>query len=668
MVMDNRTLIEIDAKDLATPKIEKLSGKLKETSKSSGLLSTAFGDLTSKAEGAGIPIQGIQKYIGALGAGGIAAGAAAGIGAVAVGMGVLSFNTIQSTADLKDFADQTGLSVEQLTSMDLALKTSNVSTQQYSDAMTKLTVNMGKSSKEFKQLGISTTDPQKAFEQLRKKISETTDPIERARLGNMAFGKTFKDMMPLLRMTEQEFQNLKASSNIITTDQAEKAAELADKFDIMKAKIGGTATNIGLSMMPAMESLFNLFEKMLPVITGTLSVLGKLSSGFIDFTSAIGNGLVVSITTIIETLDNLWKKAKDILNLSSDAKTQITQLITHRSGDINPTRGRPGETSEEIIARMSKGGPANWQTLSAPPPPPPPPPETPEERAERLKKLEEARKKSLQAIIDSEQAKIRKAEFDTMVSSRFSNLPGYEQGIKTSTFGTKERTLTAKQEFEEAMAEPIPQTVYDMTPEETAQWIADNSEARKEAIKKAQEEEREAEDAHLQRMKDLRISYANQIANTMTGPFETLFKEMSRGEIKFQNFFESILDNFGNMLIQMAAQMASKAAIFGLLNLFTGGGASGLIGGFSSFVGFAANGSDYLPAGWTMVGERGPEMIYNDKPGAKVVSNAELKQSGKQMTIVNNFNVREVKPKQIIDEIDTYNRRYERYGIATVGA
>jgi hypothetical protein len=101
--MENTTLIEIDAKDLATPKLEKLKGKLKDTSKSSGFLATAFSDLGAKAESMGIPIGNAQKYIGALGMGGVAAGAIAGIGAVAIGMGALSFSVIQSTADLKDW-------------------------------------------------------------------------------------------------------------------------------------------------------------------------------------------------------------------------------------------------------------------------------------------------------------------------------------------------------------------------------------------------------------------------------------------------------------------------------------------------------------------------------------------------------------------------------------
>lgn len=666
MIMDNKTLIEIDAKDLASPKIDKLQGKMKDTAKSTGLLSTAFGDLTTKAESMGIPVSNVQKYIGALGAGGIAAGAAAGLGAIAIGMGALSFSTIQSTADLKDFADQTGLSVEQITSMDLALKTSNVTTEQYADAMTKLTMNLVKNSKEFKKLGISTTDPQKAFEQLRKKISETEDPIERARLGNLGYSKTFKDLMPLMRMTEQEFQNLKKSSNVISTEDAEKAAELADKFDIMKASIGGAATNIGLSMMPAMESLFKLMEKLIPVITGTLSVFGKISDVIIRLSTSIVTSIGSAFKPLFDYLEKIWNKANDVLGLSDKVKEKETyrtqEFVDTRSkmqSNLTPEQRRmmgfSDTTNEDILS--------GWE-----------PKVDKSTTSDDIKKTsEEAQRASLQKIIDAETAKIRKAEFDAMVSSRFSNLPGYEQKLNIDTIGSKDSTLKAKMEYNaasESKFESIePQTVYDMTPEETAQWIAENSEARKEAIKIAQEEERKAEDDHLTRMKDLRISYANQIANTMSGPFETLFKEMTRGEIKFQNFFDSILENFGNMLVQMAAQMAAKAAIFGLLSLFTGGAASGLIGGFSTFMGFAANGSDYLPAGYTMVGERGPEIIYNDKPGAKVMSNNDVKQLGRQqMNITNNFNVREVKAKDVVEQLDSYNRRYGRYGLTMVGA
>lgn len=635
--MENTTLIEIDAKDLATPKLEKLKGKLKDTSKSSGFLATAFSDLGAKAESMGIPIGNAQKYIGALGMGGVAAGAIAGIGAIAVGMGALSFSVIQSTADLKDFSDQTGLSVEQLSSMDLALKTSNVSTEQYSDAMTKLTINIGKSTQEFKKLGVSTNDPQKAFEQLRKKISETSDPIERARLGNMAFGKSFKDLMPLLRMTEQEFQNLKSASNVISTEDAEKAAELADKFDIMKAKIGGAATNIGLSMMPAMESLFKLMEKFIPVITGTLDVLGKLSSTFIDFASTLGSGAFTAIKKVVDLMEDLWNKAKGILGVTDQASKQKPgqyQTQTEKAQQAALAPSVAGfQLSQETKAKFAYVPPVEKPSVLTPP------------------TDGEAKKPKLEGS-----AKDRYHESLGLNPYGMGNLLQSKQGDNKVSESEQKKIESLKeqsQEYADWLIE-LDNFVYEET-------TAIEEKKTEEASKRLEE--------HAEYIKTVWANVSQTLQTTLSAPFEGLFRAMSRGKADFTDFAKSIVDSFGNMLVQMAAKLAAYAVVFGVLNAISGPVASG--GGFSLMkgLGFAANGSEYLPAGWTMVGERGPEMIYNDKPGSKVISNKDMKASGdKQMSIVNNFNVREVKTKEVVDGIDAYSRRYGRYGLSTVGS
>lgn len=633
--MDNKTLIEIDANDLATPKIAKLQGKMKDTAKSTGLLSTAFGDLASKAESMGVPVSNIQKYIGALGAGGIAAGAVAGIGAVAIGMGALSFSTIQSTADLKDFADQTGLSVEQITSMDLALKTSNVTTEQYADAMTKLTINLGKSSKEFTKLGISTTDPQKAFEQLRKKISETEDPIERARLGNMAYGKSFKDLMPLMRMTETEFQNLKKSSNVISTEDAEKAAELADKFDIMKASIGGAATNIGLSMMPAMESLFKLMEKFIPVITGTLEVLGKLSSTFIDFASTLGSGAFAAIKKVVDLMGDLWQKAKDILGITDQASKQKPGQYQTQTEKAQQTALAPSvagfQLSQETKAKFAYVPPTVESQIV---------PNPPSEDDKKKPKLEGSAKDRY---------------FDSLGLNPYGmgNLLQSKSGDNQVSESEQKKIDSLKEQSQEYADWLI----------ELDNFVVEETTAIEE--KKTEEANKRLEE-HAEYIKSVWSNVAQTLQSTMTAPFEGLFRAMARGKADFMDFSRSMVDAFGDMLIQMAARLAAYSAVFAILAPFTGGA----MGGFSLLkgLGFAANGSEYLPAGYTLVGERGPEIIYNDKPGAKVISNSDMNKLGnKQMNIVNNFNVREVKAKDVVDGIDAYNRKYARYGI-TAGA
>ena len=75
-------------------------------------------------------------------------------------------------------------------------------------------------------------------------------------------------------------------------------------------------------------------------------------------------------------------------------------------------------------------------------------------------------------------------------------------------------------------------------------------------------------------------------ASMLSGAFDFAFKEtLVRGE----NLFTSLYAAFTQMLASMMAELAGKAALFGFLNLISGGGFSGLTS-FTNFLGFGQHG------------------------------------------------------------------------------
>ncbi len=84
---------------------------------------------------------------------------------------------------------------------------------------------------------------------------------------------------------------------------------------------------------------------------------------------------------------------------------------------------------------------------------------------------------------------------------------------------------------------------------------------------------------------------------------------LASGLQDWKSFFKSILDAFLDMISQMAAQ----AAMYGFLNLITGGwmGLATGGGGFAKFMGFKAQGYETITSGPQMfvAGERGPEHV-----------------------------------------------------------
>jgi hypothetical protein len=94
-----------------------------------------------------------------------------------------------------------------------------------------------------------------------------------------------------------------------------------------------------------------------------------------------------------------------------------------------------------------------------------------------------------------------------------------------------------------------------------------------------------------------------------------------------------MIDSMMNSFKMLVAQIASKAVIFGILSVLSGGTsgvarlAGGLRqGGFTKFLGFAG-GTNFAPGGMSLVGERGPELV-NLPRGSKVIPNNRLGGSG----------------------------------------
>ena len=116
------------------------------------------------------------------------------------------------------------------------------------------------------------------------------------------------------------------------------------------------------------------------------------------------------------------------------------------------------------------------------------------------------------------------------------------------------------------------------------------------------------------------------LVGQLNNSFTNLFYNVGSG-------WKGMIDSMLNSFRMLVAEIASKAIIFAILNVLSGGtggiakGASGLIsGGFKSFLGFAG-GTNFAPGGMSLVGERGPELV-NLPRGSQVIPNNRLGGSG----------------------------------------
>lgn len=575
---DVNALIEVDAKDLASPKLVKVTKNLKDVGDSGGFVGKVMGDLKGKVEGAGVPLSQMSSYLGSAGL--AAGGAVLAVGAVAVGLGALAFNAADSLAALQDVSDQTGASVESLSKMALVLKLTNMDTKSYGDALTKLSVNINKNSDDFKKLGVSTTDPQKAMLQLKKIIADTPDQLKKVEIGNMAFGKSFKDLMPFLQMPQEEMEKLIDIAPEISSSQAQAAAQLMDSWDTAKFQLQSFGTTIGIAVMPYLNALIQTFGVIVNVISPVISIFGRLISVSFSLAQTLYDKLAPTINKVFEPIIN---SVKTLFGWFEKLLGKVEAYIGKSKEVSSSTPKFEIPELEEPIAKVEKPKGKTAADAKA-----------------------EVRESNKQFEIDQYNAKVKRERdlADLLAKNEF------------------ERNKKAEEEQEKRDEDKKKQKL-----EDQKEWMTANQ-------KWADEQVKIQEDA-AERTRQAWENVANSLASNLETPLEDFQKNIIRGNqsvlTSFKDLFGDILNNFGNMLTQMVAQYLAKAAIMAAVNFFTGGSAGGVLS-IGSFLGFNATGTDDWRGGLTVVGERGPEII-NLPPRSSVTPMNEVNSGSTTYTI-----------------------------------
>jgi hypothetical protein len=217
------------------------------------------------------------------------AGALAGIGlGISVGGFVTMTKAIVDGLDaMNDLKDATGASIENISALEDVARRSGASFDTVSTALVKLNqgLNAAKPGSDteaaIKAIGLSVRDlkqldPAEAFRQVAVALSGFADDANKARLTQELFGKSLKEVAPLLKDLAESGQ-LNAT---VTTAQADEA----EKFNKQLFNLQKNATDLGRALVKDLiPSLNNLALEMV--------ALKKTSTGFWDgfFTQATQN-------------------------------------------------------------------------------------------------------------------------------------------------------------------------------------------------------------------------------------------------------------------------------------------------------------------------------------------------------------------------------------------
>ena len=234
-----------------------------------------------------------------------------------------AINSASMADDLNTLSSQTGFTVEELQKMKYASDIVDVSMDQMTGSIQKMTKQMSSGNKAFETLGVSLTDSNGNMRDAKDvwydsldALSKVENETERDALSMELFGKSAMDMAGII---DDGGASLKALGDeaeglglIMSQDMVDDANVLQDSIDRMKGRTEQAFLTMGASLA---SSLVPAFEKVLDVVTKVVQWFANLDGGtqqtilvILGLIASISPlaGLISQITTVVMGLSSAF--------------------------------------------------------------------------------------------------------------------------------------------------------------------------------------------------------------------------------------------------------------------------------------------------------------------------------------------------------------------------
>ena len=234
-----------------------------------------------------------------------------------------AINSASMADDLNTLSSQTGFTVEELQKMKYASDIVDVSMDQMTGSIQKMTKQMSSGNKAFETLGVSLTDSNGNMRDAKDvwydsldALSKVENETERDALSMEIFGKSAMDMAGII---DDGGASLKALGDeaeglglIMSQDMVDDANQLQDSIDRMKGRTEQAFLTMGATLA---SSLVPAFEKVLDVVTKVVQWFANLDGdtqqtilvilALIASISPLA-GLISQITTVVMGLSSAF--------------------------------------------------------------------------------------------------------------------------------------------------------------------------------------------------------------------------------------------------------------------------------------------------------------------------------------------------------------------------
>ena len=279
----------------------------------------AMQGVASKIEAAGEKMQDVGKTLSKNVTAPITA-----VGAALLGAAVRVGNMADALLDLEQ---QTGLSTTTLQEFRHVATVAGVAQDTMANAAMQLTRRLSAFGEESEQLqmvlgglGVSVRNTDGSFREMDQIIPELImelqsmeDITERNRIAQELFGRGAVDLAPVLGMTAEAFADARQEAHdlhlVLSKDALDSAEEFRKEFDKVKKQLSAVVAEVGLAVLPVMQSLVQLFQRhVVPALRSVARFINNLSPEFQMVLAAVA-AIIAAIGPLLVIFGTLVKAA-----------------------------------------------------------------------------------------------------------------------------------------------------------------------------------------------------------------------------------------------------------------------------------------------------------------------------------------------------------------------
>jgi len=282
--------------------------------------------------------------------GGVALKAGAAVGAAAVAGGAALYGMATKAAGATDRIDKMsqkiGLSRQGFQEWDFIMSQSGMSVDQLQGGFKALVNNIdqaidgtGKGAEAFNALGISVKDTngqvrnqEDVFNEAVVALQKMEDGTEKAKLANDLFGRSGSEMMPLLNGAAGSVDEMRQKAHelgLVMGDEAIDAGVVfTDSIDQMQRSFGAVVTQIGVAVMPMIQTLLEWVIANMPTIQAVFKKVFEAIQTFVQIAIDIFKDYFMPvISAVVEWVKDNWPAIQETMQTVFEAIKKVWEDI-----------------------------------------------------------------------------------------------------------------------------------------------------------------------------------------------------------------------------------------------------------------------------------------------------------------------------------------------------